>query len=84
MARPMLSGRVPGRAWILRAALPIMAANIATPLVGIVDVALIGRNGGSDVSPPSPGALVFNILFWTFGSADGHHCADRPGRWRRR
>lgn len=64
----MLSGRVPGRAWILRAALPIMAANIATPLVGIVDVALIGRNGGSDdIAAVALGALVFNILFWTFG-----------------
>ncbi|MCK9488303.1 MAG: MATE family efflux transporter [Xanthomonadales bacterium] len=59
---------VASRGWILRAALPIMAANIATPLVGIVDVALIGRSGSTaDIAAVALAALVFNILFWSFG-----------------
>lgn len=65
---PAATTTVPGRGWILRAALPIMAANIATPLVGIVDVALIGRSGSTaDIAAVALAALVFNVLFWTFG-----------------
>ena len=40
------------RASVLRQAVPIMMANIATPLVGLVDVAVIGRTGNAaDLGP---------------------------------
>jgi len=53
---------------VLTLALPIMAANIATPLVGLVDIAVIGRSGSTaDIAAVALGALIFNFLFWAFG-----------------
>lgn len=56
------------RAKVLGLALPIMAANMATPLVGLVDIAVIGRTGTtSDIAAVALGALIFNFIFWAFG-----------------
>lgn len=53
---------------VLALALPVMAANIATPLVGLVDIAVIGRTGTTaDIAAVALGALIFNFLFWAFG-----------------
>lgn len=53
---------------VLALALPIMAANIATPLVGLVDIAVIGRTGATaEIAAVALGALIFNFLFWAFG-----------------
>ena len=47
-------------------ALPIMGANIASPLVGLVDFAVIGRTADtSAIAAVSLGVLVFNIFFWS-------------------
>lgn len=47
-------------------ALPIMGANIASPLVGLVDLAVIGRTADTEaIAAVALGGLVFNIFFWS-------------------
>lgn len=47
-------------------ALPIMGANIASPLVGLVDLAVIGRTAETDsIAAVALGSLVFNVFFWS-------------------
>lgn len=52
--------------WTL--AWPVMLANAATPLLGLVDTAVIGHVGSvSDMGALALGALAFNFLYWAFG-----------------
>ncbi|MFP3943254.1 MAG: MATE family efflux transporter [Alphaproteobacteria bacterium] len=47
---------------------PIILANAATPLTGIVDTAVIGRLGEPALlGAIAVGALIFNFLYWGFG-----------------
>lgn len=47
---------------------PIILANSMTPLLGIVDTAVIGHVGNSsDLGAIAMGALIFSFVFWTFG-----------------
>lgn len=63
-----MTGAPPSRRRVLALALPIIAANIATPLVGLVDIAVIGRTGATaEIAAVALGALIFNFLFWAFG-----------------
>lgn len=56
------------RSEVLHRAIPIMGANIAAPLVGLVDLAVIGRTGDTQaIAAIALGSLIFNILFWSFG-----------------
>ncbi len=49
-------------------AAPIMLANIAAPLLGLVDTAVIGQSGNSaDLGAIALGSLVFSFIFWGFG-----------------
>lgn len=53
---------------VLALSLPIMAANMATPLVGLVDIAVIGQTGATaEIAAVALGALIFNFVFWAFG-----------------
>ena len=53
---------------VLELAWPIVLANSAVPLLGLVDTAVIGNTGDvQDLGAISLGALVFNFLFWGFG-----------------
>lgn len=55
-----------GPVW--RLALPIMLANITTPLMGIVDTAIIGHlPDPALIGAVAVGALIFSFVFWTFG-----------------
>jgi len=52
---------------ILRMAWPIVLANIATPLLGLVDTAVIGHRGTTRaLAAIALGALLFNFLYWGF------------------
>lgn len=52
---------------VLAIALPIVAANISTPLIGIVDTAIIGQLGDAYyIGAIAIGALIFNFLYWAF------------------
>ncbi|MCA9736398.1 MAG: MATE family efflux transporter [Gemmatimonadetes bacterium] len=53
---------------ILHLAWPIVLANAAVPLLGLVDTAVIGNTGNvSALGAIGLGALVFSFLFWGFG-----------------
>lgn len=49
-------------------AVPIMGANIATPLVGLADLAVIGNTGDATaIAAVALGTLVFNAFYWSLG-----------------
>ena len=53
---------------ILQLALPSIVSNITVPLLGLVDVAIVGHMGGAVyIGAISVGAMVFNIIYWIFG-----------------
>lgn len=53
---------------ILAIAVPIVLSNVTTPLLGIVDTAVIGRLGDPKyIGGVALGALIFTSLYWTFG-----------------
>jgi MATE family multidrug resistance protein len=53
---------------VLSLAWPIVLANSAVPLLGLVDTAVIGNTGRvQDLGAIGLGALIFNFVFWGFG-----------------
>ena len=59
---------------ILRLAVPSILANITVPLVGMVDIAVVGHLGGTEglsgaafIGGISVGAMLFDLLYWNFG-----------------
>ncbi|MGY2052666.1 MATE family efflux transporter [Methylobacterium sp. JK268] len=71
MERADLTGtthrRVLGR--VLPLALPATLANVTTPLLGVVGASAIGQLGDAALlGALALGAVVFDCLFWTFGS----------------
>ena len=51
-----------GKAW------PIILANAAVPLLGLVDTAVIGNVGSvTDLGAIAFGVLVFSFVYWGFG-----------------
>lgn len=59
---------VPGYRGIVRLAIPIILANSATPLLGLVDTAVIGHVGSAaDLGGIALGALIFSFVYWGFG-----------------
>jgi MATE family multidrug resistance protein len=53
---------------ILAIAVPIMISNVSTPLLGVVDTAVMGRvPDPAYIGAVALGALVFNFVFWSFG-----------------
>ncbi|MBW7945943.1 MAG: MATE family efflux transporter, partial [Sphingomonadaceae bacterium] len=47
---------------------PIIVGQAFVPLVGIIDVAVIGRTGDAGaLAGVALGATVINLVFWTFG-----------------
>src|ERR1044071_3042208 len=53
---------------ILAIAVPIMVSNVSTPLLGVVDTAVMGRiPDPAYIGAVALGALVFNFVFWGFG-----------------
>ena len=53
---------------IWRRAWPIILANAATPLLGLVDTAVIGNLGNlAQLGAIALGAMIFNFIYWSFG-----------------
>ena len=53
---------------ILRLALPSIVSNITVPLLGLVDVAIVGHMGSAAyIGAISVGSMVFNVIYWVFG-----------------
>lgn len=57
----------PSYAVLIRFAIPVMLAAIATPLMGMVDTAVLGRLGDPAViAAAGIGATVFTMIYWCF------------------
>lgn len=53
---------------VLAIALPVMISNVSTPLIGLVDTAVVGRiPDPAYIGAVAIGALVFTFVFWGFG-----------------
>ncbi len=57
----------PSYAALIRFAVPVMLAAIATPLMGLVDTAVLGRLGDPAViAAAGIGATIFTVIYWCF------------------
>ena len=53
---------------ILHIALPSIVSNITVPLLGLVDVTIVGHLGAAAyIGAIAVGGLLFNIIYWIFG-----------------
>lgn len=53
---------------ILRLALPNIITNITVPLLGMVDVAIMGHIGNAThIGAIAIGTMIFNLIYWNFG-----------------
>ena len=53
---------------VLLIAVPIILSNISTPLLGIVDTAVLGQLGEAHlIGSIAVGAILFSMIFWGFG-----------------
>jgi MATE family multidrug resistance protein len=53
---------------VLYIAVPVMLSNVSTPLIGIVDTAVVGQlPDPAYIGAVAVGALVFSFIFWAFG-----------------
>jgi MATE family, multidrug efflux pump len=61
-------GVIPSHRAILRLAIPVMLSNVSTPLIGVVDTAIVGRiPDAAYIGAVAVASLVFTFLFWAFG-----------------
>lgn len=52
---------------ILNLAIPSIVTNITTPLLGLVDVAIVGHMGAAAyIGAIAVGGTMFNMLYWLF------------------
>jgi len=73
---------------VLRIALPIVAANLTVPLLGLVDTAVVGQLGqAAPIGAVGLGAVILASVYWIFGflrmgttglAAQAHGAGDRP------
>ena len=53
---------------ILRIALPSIVSNITVPLLGMIDVAIVGHMGSPVyIGAVAVGSMIFNLVYWLFG-----------------
>ena len=53
---------------ILRIALPSIVSNITVPLLGMIDVAIVGHMGDAAfIGAVAVGSMIFNLVYWLFG-----------------
>lgn len=53
---------------ILNIAIPSIITNITVPLLGLVDVAIVGHIGDAAyISAIAIGSMLFNVVYWVFG-----------------
>lgn len=60
--------RLPTHRAILAIGVPVMVSNVSTPLIGVIDTAVVGRiPDPAYIGAVAVGALVFTFVFWGFG-----------------
>ena len=53
---------------ILQIALPSIVSNITVPLLGMIDVAIVGHMGSSVyIGAVAVGSMIFSLVYWLFG-----------------
>ena len=53
---------------ILQIALPSIVSNITVPLLGMIDVAIVGHMGSPVyIGAVAVGSMIFNLVYWLFG-----------------
>lgn len=53
---------------ILQLAIPFIVSNITVPLLGLIDVAIVGHLGSAAyIGAIAVGGMLFNIIYWLFG-----------------
>ena len=53
---------------ILHIALPSIVSNITVPLLGLIDVAIVGHIGNAVyIGAIAVGSMIFNLIYWIFG-----------------
>lgn len=53
---------------ILQIALPSIVSNITVPLLGMIDVAIVGHMGSPMyIGAVAVGSMIFNLVYWLFG-----------------
>ena len=52
---------------ILGLALPNIITNITVPLLGMVDMAIVGRLSTDHIGAIAIGTQIFNLIYWNFG-----------------
>lgn len=53
---------------ILRIAIPSIVSNITVPLLGLIDVAIVGHLGAASyIGAIAVGGMMFNVVYWIFG-----------------
>ena len=53
---------------ILQIAVPSIISNITVPLLGLIDVTIVGHLGaGAYIGAIAVGGMLFNIIYWIFG-----------------
>ena len=78
---------------ILQLALPSIISNITVPLLGLIDVAIVGHLGATAyIGAVAVGGMLFNILYWSFGflrmgtsglTSQAYGASDGPGFFAR-
>lgn len=53
---------------ILKIAVPSIVSNITVPLLGMIDVAIVGHMGSAVyIGAVAVGSMIFNLVYWLFG-----------------
>ena len=53
---------------ILQIALPSIVSNITVPLLGMIDIAIVGHMGSPVyIGAVAVGSMIFNLVYWLFG-----------------
>src|ERR1700744_640990 len=53
---------------VLKIAVPVMISNVSTPLIGVIDTAVVGHvPDPAYIGAAAIGAVIFNLVFWGFG-----------------
>jgi len=53
---------------IMRIAIPSIVSNITVPLLGLVDLAIVGHLGATAyIGAIAVGGMIFNVMYWIFG-----------------
>ena len=62
-----------GNKRILEIAIPSIISNITVPLLGLIDVTIVGHLGSAAyIGAIAIGGMLFNIIYWIFGKPTGN------------